>query len=170
MSFLITIALNLVSESWLASISFSFVSEASSFHIIWGLILCLLTVCETLLVSLLFLNWSVLTPWVYGVNFYGQRPVRFSSAVSLISWSCCSWAVVYVGYLYVFGFWLLLGLFLVCPSLHLFSRGSLHSPHLVFCCACVDRLCWCCFFCLPRFWGFSLAIVQLFFLGNFSTF
>ena len=107
--------------------------------------------------------------WVYGVNFCGRRPVRFSGAVSLISWACWSWAVIYGGSLYVFGFWLLLGLSLVGPSLQLANWGSLHPPHLVFChvggAGCVEAFSSAC----PIFWGFSLAIVQMFVLGNFST-
>ena len=84
------------------------------------------------------------------MNFYGRMPVGFSGAVSLISWARWSWAVVYVGSLYVFWFWLLLGLPLVGPSLQLVNWGSLHPPHLVFCCAGVDRLCWSWFFCVYK--------------------
>ena len=146
LNFLITIALNSISDHWLASISFSIYSEASSFPFIWGLFLCLPMVCQTLLVSLCFLIWSVLTPWVYGVNFHGRRPVRFSGAVSLISWARWSWSVAYVVSVYIFGFWLLLGLSLVGPSLQLVNWGSLHPPPPLFCCAGVGRLCWSWFF------------------------
>ena len=150
LSFLITIALNSLSDHWLASISLSIPSEAFSSPFIWDLFLCLPIVCETLLVNLCFLNWYVLTPWVCGVNFSGRRPVRLSGAVSLISWTCCSWYAVYIGSLYVFGFWLLLGLSLVGPSLQLVNCGSLHPPHLVCCCAGADRLCQSWFFCLSE--------------------
>ena len=146
-----TIALNSVSNSWLASFSVSILSEASSFPFIWGLFLCLPIVCKTLLVSLCFLNWSVLTPWVSGMNFYGRIPVSFSGAVSLISWAHWSWAVVYVGSLYVFGFWFLLGVSLVGPSHQLVIWGSVCPLHLVFCCAGVGRLCWIWFFCVYKF-------------------
>ena len=97
-------------------------------------------------VSLCFLSCSVLTPWVYGVNFSDRIPVRFSGAVSLISWACWFWAIIYVGSLYFFGFWLLLGLSLVGPSLQLVNWGSLCPPCLVLCCAGMDRLCWSWFF------------------------
>ena len=147
LSFLITIALNSISDSWLASFSVSILSEASSFPFIWGLFLCLPIICETLLVSLCFLNWySVLTRWVSGVNFYGRTPVRFSSAVSLISWACWSWAVIYVGSLYVLGFQFLLSLSLVGLSYQVVIWGSVCPPRLVFCCAGVGRLCWSWFF------------------------
>ena len=141
-----TIPLNSVSDSWLASFSVSILSQASSFPFIWGLFLCLPVVCETLLVSLCFLNRSVLTPRVSGVKFYGRRSARFSGAVSLISWARWSWAVVYVGALYVFGFWLLLGLSLVGPCHQLVNWGSLSPPALVICCASGGRLCWSWFF------------------------
>ena len=104
-----TIAFNSVSDSWLTSISFSILSEDSSFPFIWGLFLCLPIVCETLPVSLCFLSCSVLTPWINGVNVCGRIPVKFSCTVSLISGAYCSWAVVYVGSVCVFGFWFLLG-------------------------------------------------------------
>ena len=136
---------------------------------IWALFLCLPIVCESLLVSLCFLNWSVLSPWVYGVNFYGRMPVGFSGAVSLISWTHWPWAVVYIGSLYVFGFWLLLGVSLVGPSLQLVNWGSLHPPPM---CSvvkvwtgCIEADSSVC----TRFWGFSLILVQLFVLGHFST-
>ena len=132
--------------SCFASISFSILSEASSFPFIWGLFICLPIVCETLLVSLCFLNWSVLTPLVYGVNLYARITVRFSAVVSLISWAYWSWAIIYVDSLYVFGFSLLLGFSLVGPSLQLVNWWSLHPPCLVFCCAGVDRLFWIWFF------------------------
>ena len=51
--------------------------------------------------------------------FYGRMPVTFTDVVSLIFWVCWSWAVIYVGSLYVFVFWLLLGLSFVGPSFHL---------------------------------------------------
>ena len=70
--------------------------------------------------------------------------VQFS--ISLISWAVWSWAFVYVGSLYVFAFWLLLGLSLMGLSLELVNWGSLHPPRLVFSCADVDRLCWSWFF------------------------
>ena len=143
-----TIALNSVSDSWLASLSVCFLSEAASFPFIWGLFLCLPIVWETLLVSLCFLSWSVLTPWVFGVNVCDRIRVRFSGVVSLFSWAHWSWALIYVGSLYVFGFWLMLGLCLVGLPLQLVNWGSLHPPHLVFCCAGVARLCWCWFFCV----------------------
>ena len=149
-SFLITIALNSLSDSWLASFSVSILSEASSFPFIWGLFLCVPIVCETLLVSLCFLNWSILTPWVYGRNLYGRIPVGFSGAVSLISWAHWSFAVVYFGSLYVFGLWLLLGLSLMGPSLELVNWVSLHPPYLVLCCTDVDSLCWSWFFCVYK--------------------
>ena len=44
--------------------------------------LCLPIVCETLLVGLCFLSCSVLTPWVFGVNFCDRIPVRFNGTVS----------------------------------------------------------------------------------------
>ena len=143
-----TIALNSVSDSWLASFSVSILSEASSFPFIWGLFLCLPIVCETLPVNLCFWICSVLTPWVnfYGVNFCGRIPVRFSGIVSLISRSYWSWAVVYVGSVYVFGFRFLLGLSLVGLSHQLVIWGSVYLPPLVFCCAGVGRLCWSWFF------------------------
>ena len=132
----------------------------------WGLFLCLPIVCGTFLVSLCFLHWSVLSRWVYGMNFYGRMPVGFSGAVSLISWALWFWAVIYVGSLYVFGFWLLLGLYLVGPSLELVNWGSLHQPCLVFCCGiCVKADSAVC----TRFWGFSLTLVHVFVLSNFST-
>ena len=131
--------------------SFSIFSKASSFPFIWGLFLCLPIVCETLLVSLCFLNWSVLTPWVCGVKFYDRRPVRCSGEVSLIPWTWCSWALVYVSSLDVFGFWLLLGVSLGGPSLQLVTWGSLSPPHLVCCCAGAERLC--------QRWFFSLYTV-----------
>ena len=62
-----------------------------------GLFPCFPIICETLLVCLCFLNWSVLNPWVCGLNFYGRRPVRFSSTVSLI-WTWCSWDALYATY------------------------------------------------------------------------
>ena len=61
----------------------------------WIGVLILLHFCETLLVSLCFLNWCILTPWVYGMNFYGRMSVGFSGAVSLISCAHWSWADVY---------------------------------------------------------------------------
>ena len=143
-------------------LSFSIPSEASSFPFIWGLFLCLPIFCETLLLSLCFLNWSVLTPWICGVNFYGRRPMRFSGAVSLISWICCSSVVIYVGSLYVFVFWLLLGLSLVGPPLQLVNWRSLCPPPLVFCCAGVDSLYWSWFFCLYDDLRFSLLFCCLF--------
>ena len=145
-NFLITIALNSVSDSWLASFSVSILSEVSSFPFFWGLFLCLPIVCEILPVSLCFLSCSVLTPWVFGVNFRGKIPVRFSGTVSLISQSYWSWAVVSVGSVYVFGFWFLLGLSLVGLSHQLVIWGSVCPPPLVFCCAGVGRLCWSWFF------------------------
>ena len=51
--------------------------------------------------------------------------MRFSGTVSLISGSYLSWAVVYVGSVYVFGFWFFWGLSLVG-----YPRVSL-SPHLL---------------------------------------
>ena len=86
--------------------------------------------------------------WVYGVNFYGRRPVRFSGTVSLISSARRSWAVIYVGSWYVFGFWLLLGVSLVGLSLQKVNWESLHLPRLLFCCAGVDGLCWSWLFCV----------------------
>ena len=161
-SFLITIALNSVSDSWLAPFSVSTLSETSSFPFIWGLVLCLPTVCETLLVSLCFINWSVLTPCIYGKNFYYRMPMEFSGAVSLISWARWSWAVVYVGSPCVFGFWLLLDLSLMGLSLELVNWGSLHLSCLVFYCADVDRLRWRWFFCVYkvlRFLSHSCSVV-----------
>ena len=166
MSFHMTIDLNSICDSWLASISVSILSEASSFPFIWGLFLCLPIVCETLLVSLCFLNWSVLTPWVCGVNFSGRRPVRLSGAVSLISWSYWPWALVSVGSVYVFGFWFLLGLSLVGLCHQLVIWGAV--PHLL--CSVVQVWAGCVgagFSVCTRFWGFSLALVQLFLLSNF---
>ena len=136
---------------------------------LWGVFVCLPIVCETLPVSLCFLSCCVVTPWIYGVNFCGRVPVRFSGTVSLISWAYWSWAVVYVGSMYVFGFWLLLGLSLVDSSHQLVNWGhSFH--HLLFsfgqvwagCVGAGYSVC-------TRFWGFSLALVQLFVLSNFST-
>ena len=131
-------------------LSFSIPSEASSFPFIWGLFLCLPIVCETLPVSLCCLSWSVLTPWIYGVNFCGRIPVRFSGTISLISQPYWSWAVNYVGSLYVLGFWLLLGLSLMSLSHQLVIWGSVCPPPLVFCCAGVGRLCWSWFFCVYK--------------------
>ena len=139
MRMLITISLNSMSDRLLASISFNTLSGDSSFPFDWRLFLCL-PVLGSLLVCFCFLNWSVLTPWVCGVNFYGRRPVRFNGAFSLISWTCCSWAVIYVGSLDVFGFSLLLGLSLVGPWFQLVYWGWLHPPCLV---------CYC-FFCLSK--------------------
>ena len=45
-----------------------------------------------------------------------------------------------------FGFWFLLGLSLVGLSLQVVIWGSVCPPPLVFCCAGVDRLCWNWFF------------------------
>ena len=56
--------------------------------------------------------------------------MRFSGAVSLISRTCCSWDVVFVGSLNVFGFLLLLGLSLVVSSLQLVNRGLFHHHTL----------------------------------------
>ena len=84
------------------------------------------------------LNWSVLIPWVCFVNLYGRRSMIFSSAVSLISWTCFFWdalSAIYVGSLYVIEFWLLLGHSLVRTSLRLVDCGSLRPRHLVCCCA-----------------------------------
>ena len=131
MSFLITSALNSVSDSWLASFSFSIVSETSSVPFICSLFLCLPIVCETLPVSLCFLSCSVLSPWVFGVKFCDKIPVRFSGTVSLVSRSYWSWAVVYVGSVYVFGFsscWVFL--WWVFPTSWLSEGQSV--PHLLF--------------------------------------
>ena len=114
----------------LDSISFSTLSEVFPFSFYWVSFLCLPIVCETLLVSLCFFNWSLLTPWVCGVNFYGRRHVSFSGAVSLISWTCCSWGDIYVGSLDVTAFWLSLGHSLFGPSLQLVDWGSLCTSHL----------------------------------------
>ena len=92
-------------------------------------------VCETPPVSFCILSWSILTPWIYGVYFCGRILVRFIGAVSSISWAYLSWAVVSVGSVYVFGFWLLLGISLEGPSHQLVNWGSLCPPRLVFCCA-----------------------------------
>ena len=146
LSFLITIALNWISDSWLASISYNILFEASSFPFIWGLFLCLPIVCETLPDSLCFLSCSVLTPWIYGVHFFGRIAVRFSGTVFLISKAYWPWGVVYVGSVFIFGFWLLLGLSLVGPSHQLVTWGSVCPLPLVFCCAGVGRLCWSWFF------------------------
>ena len=88
--------------------------------------------CLLLLIKLICFDF--LSLWL---NFYGRRPVRFSGAVSLISWMWCSWEayVVYIGFLDVIGVWLLLGLSLVGPSLKLVDCGSLHPRCLV--CYCV---------------------------------
>ena len=106
------------------------------------LFLCLPILGETLLVCFCFLNWSALTPCLCGVNFCGRRPVRLSGAVSLISWTWCSFDAVYaiyVGSLGVLGFWL----FWVCssldPSLQLADWGSLLPLHQVCCCAGAAR-------------------------------
>ena len=139
MSLLLISVLNLISNSWLVPVSFRILSEDSSFPFPWGLFPCLPIVCETLLVSLCFLNWSVLTSWVCDVNFYGRRPVRFSSAVSWISWSCCSWDAVYVDSLDEIGFWLVLGHSLVDLPFQLVGWGSLRPPRLVCCCAGAAR-------------------------------
>ena len=155
--------LNALSDSWLACFSFSIVSETSPFPFIWGLFLCLPIVCETLPVSLCFLSCSVLTPWVFGVNFCDRIPVRFSGTVSLISQSFWSCAVVYVGSVYVFGCWFLLGLSLVGLPHQLVIWGSV-CPHLFSvvqvwagCIGAGSSV-------STRFWGFSLALVQLFVL------
>ena len=58
--------------------------------------------------------------------------------------------LLFVGSLYVFGFWLLLGFSLMGLSLELVNWGSLHLPCLVFCCADVGRLCWSWFFCVYK--------------------
>ena len=140
LSFLITIVLNSISDSWLASISLSILSVDSSFHL--GIVSLSPIICETLLVCFCFLNWSVLTPWVCGVNFYCRRPMRFSGSVSFITWTWCSWVALYafyVGSLDVIGFWLLLGHSLVGPSLQLVDWGSLYPPRLVCCCAGASR-------------------------------
>ena len=142
LSFLINNSLNSICDSWLASFSVRIVCETSPFPFIWGSHLCLPIFCETLPVSLCFLSCCVLSSWVYGVNFCGRIPVRFSGTVSLISRSYWSWAVVYVGSVYVFGFWFLLGLSLVGLSHQLVTWGSVCPPPLVFCCAGVGRLCW----------------------------
>ena len=131
--------------------------------------LCLPIVPETLLVNLCFLNWSVLTPWVYGVNVCGRRPVRFGGAVPWspeltglrlsfmlalcisLCFDCC----------WVFLWWVL-------PSSWLTEGHSMH--HILYSVVQVwtgfveagSSVC-------TRFWGFSLTIVQLFVLGNFST-
>ena len=141
LSYFITNSLNSLSDSWLASFSFSIVSETSLFPLIWGLVLCLSIVYETLPVSLSFLSSSVLTPLVFGVNFCGRIPVRFSGTVSLISRSYWSWTVVYVASVYVFGFWFLLGLCLVGLSHQLVMWGSAFPPPLVYSCGGVGRLC-----------------------------
>ena len=142
MSFLIAIILNSVSYSWLASISFSILSEGSSFPLDLGLFLCLPTVYGTLLVCLCFLNLPVLSFWLCGVNFYGGRPVRYGGAVSLITWTWCSCDALYAFYvcsLDVIGFWLLLGLSFVLPSLLLVGWGPLNPPCPVCCCARAAR-------------------------------
>ena len=167
-SLLITNSLNSISGSWLASLSFSIASETSPFPFIWGLFLCLPIVFETLPVSLCFLKYSVLVSWVYGVNFCGRIPVRFRGTASLISQSYWSWAVVYAGSVYVFGFWFLLGLSLVGPSHQLVIWGSVCPLPLVFCCAGVGRLCWNCFFCVYKVLRlFSCSCSVAFFLSNF---
>ena len=67
----------------------------------------------------------------FGVNLCDRIPVRFSGTVSLISGSYLSWAVVYVGSVYVFGFWFFLGISLVCfPTSY--SSESQSVPHLLF--------------------------------------
>ena len=112
-------------------------SEDSSFPFHRMSFLCLI-ICETLLVCLCFLNWSVLTPWVCGVNFYGRRPVRFSGAISLISWAWRSWDAlyaIYVGSLDIIVFWLLLGHSVLDTSLWLVDWRPLCPPCLVCCCA-----------------------------------
>ena len=134
------------------------------FPFTWGLFLCLPTVCETLPVSLCFLSCSVLSPWTYGVNFCGRIPVRFSGTVSLIPRAYWSWAVVSVGSVYVFGFWLLLGLSLVGPSHQLVNWGSVCPLPLIFCCARVGRLCWSWFFqCVQGFEAFVLLLFSCLF-------
>ena len=149
--------------SCFASISFSILSEASSFPFIWGLFLCV-PIVWFLLVSLCFLSWSVLTPWIYGVNFCGIIPVRFSgSLLDLLTllillillilgcglcWLCvCLW------------FWLLLGLSLVGPSHQLVVWGSVCPPPLVFCCASVARLCWSWFFHVYKVFACSCSVI-----------
>ena len=77
-----------------------------------------------------FICFDSLSFWC---EFYGRRPVRFKGAVSLITWTSCSWDALYavcVGSLDVTGFWLLLSCSLVGSSLQLVDWGSLHPPHL----------------------------------------
>ena len=136
--FHITIVLNTITDIWLVSISFSILSEDSSFPLDWGLFLCLPIICGTLLVCFCFLNLSILTIWLCDVNFYDGRSVRFSGSVSLIIWTGWFWDALdafYADSLDVIGFWLLLGISLVGPSLQLFDWGSILPPHLVCCCA-----------------------------------
>ena len=167
LSFLITNALNSISDSWLASFSFSIPFETSSFPSFEE---CLSShLFETFHVILCFLHWSVLTLWIYGVNFCCRTPVRFSGTVSLISRAHWSWAVVYVGSVDVFGF-CSFGVFLwwVFPTSWVSEGQSV--PHLLFYVVQV----WACYVgggssVFTRFWGFCVALVQLFVLSNFST-
>ena len=89
-------------------------------------------------------------PWVYGVHFCGRIPVRFSGTVPLIFQAYWSWAVDYVGSVYVLGFWLLLELSFMGLSHQLVIWGSVCPLPLVFCCAGVGRLCWNSFFCMYK--------------------
>ena len=124
---------------------------------------------ETLPVSLCFLNWSVLTPWVSAVNFYGRRPVRFSGTIALTYWACWSWLLFMLSVCMSLGFdccWIFLWWVLSCSRL---TEG--HSIHHVLysvvqvwtgCVEADSSLC-------TRFWGFSLTLVQSFVMDNFST-
>ena len=129
-------------------------------------------ICGTLLVCFCFLNWSVLIFWLCGMNFYGGRHVKYSGAVSLITWTWCSWDALYAFYagsLDVFGFLLLLGLSLLGPSLQLFDWGSLWPPHLVCSCEGADRLCQSWFFRLTKVILPLSRYFPLICLGGFST-
>ena len=143
--------------------------RASSFPFIWGLFLCLPIVCEILPVSLCLLSWSVLTPWVFVVKFCGRIPVRVCvqspwspDLTDLGLWFLLPLCMSLVfGCCWVFLWW-------VFPTSSL-SKGQSVS-HLLFsvvqvwigCVGAVSSVC-------TRFWGFSLALVQLFVLSNFFT-
>ena len=99
---------------------------------IWmGLFLCLPILGDS---SCLFLciRFICFDPCLHGVNFYCKIPMGFIGAVSLISWTSCSWDplyAIYVGSLAIIGFCLLLDRPLVGPS-HLCLTES-HSTHHV---------------------------------------
>ena len=135
---------------YLASILFSTL-WGFLISIYWWLFLCLPIICETILICFCFFNLWILTPWVYFMNFYGRRPVRFSGAVSLISWTCCSWDAlyaIYVACLDVIGFWLLLCHSLLSPSFQLVDWALLCPLCFVCCCVGAVRFCWNWFFWL----------------------